>query len=77
MVAAIMLVNGTFLAFGACVSIIFSSIFNSGGIAILSGGSIIFGCMSAFIFGLALKKTKRNLFITQICSFGSVLVTIS
>ena len=77
MLAVITLINGTFLAFGACVSIIFSSIFNSGGIALLSGGSIVFGVISAFIVGIILKKTRKNLLITQICSFSSVLVTIS
>lgn len=64
MVVAMMLVNGTFIAFGGCVSIIFSSVFGSGGVALLSAGSIIFGCTSAFIVGFVLKKTKRNLLIT-------------
>ena len=80
LLSAMMLINGTFISFGTCIAVVYGNIkpvgFSSSGVSMCGIGSITCGVITAFIVGIILKKTKKNLLITRIFSCFALL-TIS
>jgi len=73
-----MLINGTFITFGTCIAVVYANIkpegFKSAGISMCGISSILSGVITAFIVGIILKRTKKNLLITRTFSFFALLI---